>query len=661
MAVVMAILALCAQPWPKTMGYPGRFSTLRDAGTKPAMVSNGAYTLDTERVLKVHAIVPRRAGNAFGERVYGGSMSLCTPGAHWQQDLPDAARKTSVAWPSQGRARVTQTVTDGEWTGEMSVDMAAVHPALGFTMRRLRGGGMLAAGLIGWGWAKRIAPTDWLADGDEMTRKAGAEAKVAPKDPAQLTLLFRDESGFMGVLRFTPAPADMTINDDGLTWAYKAEVAEARLVYVVFPTTPALSDIDALIDRLTAGPQAARQGFGCDGGVHGKPWVDMEAEENEGIMLPASLADAVAGMSVPMVEGAAKFVDGRKVRIGLDAPPLLEKMAPEFRALPETSRKRIEGWAREIIARQTPDGAFSFGLQRGFYDGITCCALAEVMGVVSAEMKPEIARAVEKGLAHLWDNQPEAKAWPGVVLSPEQPGYYELAVDYPEIEACILQATALYAAQGHRDYAARRWPQVQRQFEQLRFFYDQTGIALAAPGPNHWHVIAESAVGGYLGWQAMYHLAMMADQPSFAEEARARAALAWKAWLAMFRWREEFGEPKGVVNGINNCIVECWTEPAWAYVQTTWFTVLPGFAVPKDDDLGVWRMLRAQPWWEWTGAQKSTQRAYDACNATALVRAGYGDEVKAHWPAVAERPFLWDSFDQTPVLSMAAEAWLAGG
>ncbi len=658
MMVAVMMIALCGQPWPKTMGYPGRFSTLREAYGQPTMTANGAYTLDTERVLKIHAIVPRRAGGNFGERVYGGSMCLHTPGGHFQQDLPDTARVTHVEWPGQWRARVTQTVTDGEWSGELSVDMAADDPALGFTLRRTKGGGALAAGLIGWGWSKAIAPTDWLADDQDISRKAGAEMKIAAKDPAAMGLLFRDESGFLGALRFTPSPADLSVNDDGLTWSYRADVQEARVTYVIFPTMPAVSDIDTLVGRLTDGPHPVRQSFGCDGGPKGKPWVALEPEAGEGMVVPPSLADAVSGRSVPMAEGLAKFVEGRKLRMALDVPPLLEKITPEFKGVPEASRKKIETWAREIIAHQLPNGAFSFGLERGFYDGLTCAALADVLGVVGPDVKAEIERSVEKGLGHLWDDQRDAKSWPGVKAPPEQAGFYELVVDYPEIEACILQATAVYAAQGHKEYAVKRWAQVQQQFEQLRWFYDLTGIALAAPGPNYWHVIAESAVGGYLGWQAMYHLALMADQPVYAEEARARAALAWKAWDTMFRWRDEYGEPKGVVNGINMQQVECWTEPAWAYAQTTWFTFLPGFALPKEDSFGVWRMLRAQPWWEWTGTLRSTQRAYDACNAVALVRAGYGDEVKAHWAAVSARPFHWDDFDQAPAMSMAAEAWL---
>ncbi len=660
MIAALMMIALCGQPWPKTMGYPGRFSTLRDAATKPTMTANGAYTLDTERVLKVQAQVPKRAGQVYGQRVYAGSMSLYTPANHFQMDLPDAARVTRVEWPGQWSARVTQTVTEGEWTGEMSVDMAADDPALGFTLRRIKGGGALSAGLIGWGWLKAIAPTDWLADDQDLTRKAGAAMQINPKNAAAMGLLFQGEGGYMGALRFTPSPVAMSVNDDGLTWSYRPNVQEARVTYVIFPATPALSDIDILVDRLTDGPHPLRQSFGCEGGAAGKPWVEMEAEGAEGMVLPASLADFVKGKSVPLAEGTAKFVDGKQVRIGLDEPPLLEKITPEFKAVPDANRKKIEAWAREIIAHQLPNGAFSFGLERGFYDGLTCAALADVMGVVGPDVKAEIDKAIEKGLGHLWGDQPESKAWPGVKEAPEQAGYFGLCVDYPEIEACVLQATAIYAAQGHKEYAVKRWAQIQKQFEQLRWFYDVTGIALAAPGPAYWHVIAESAVGGYLGWQAMYHLALMADQPAFAEEAKARASLAYKAWQTMFRWREEFGEPKGVVNGINMQQVECWTEPAWAYAQTTWFTVMPGFALPKDDSFGIWRSLRTQPWWEWTGKLKSTQRAYDACNAVALMRAGYGDEVKAHWAEVSARPFHWDDFDQAPAMSMAAEAWLSG-
>jgi hypothetical protein len=150
----------------------------------------------------------------------------------------------------------------------------------------------------------------------------------------------------------------------------------------------------------------------------------------------------------------------------------------------------------------------------------------------------------------------------------------------------------------------------------------------------------------------------MAGRARYAEEALARAAFAWDAWRTVFGWRGEYGPPAAVVSGVCRGIVETLAEPPWAYVQYTYFTHLPGFALPADDEFGVFRMLEAQPWWEYTGRGASTQRIYDGCNAIALARAGRGDQVRRHWPAVSGRPFQWQSFDETPVLEVAALAWL---
>jgi hypothetical protein len=150
-----------------------------------------------------------------------------------------------------------------------------------------------------------------------------------------------------------------------------------------------------------------------------------------------------------------------------------------------------------------------------------------------------------------------------------------------------------------------------------------------------------------------------AERTEYAEEALARSAFAWDAWRAVFRWRQAYGEPKAVVSGVCRGIVETPAEPPWAYVQYTYFTHLPCFALPAEDEFGVFRMLQAQPWWEYTGRLASTQRIYDACNAIALARAGRGDQVRRHRSTVSERPFHWQWFDETPVLEVAALAWLS--
>ena len=172
------------------------------------------------------------------------------------------------------------------------------------------------------------------------------------------------------------------------------------------------------------------------------------------------------------------------------------------------------------------------------------------------------------------------------------------------------------------------------------------------------HLIAESAVGGYLAWASLHHLGKLIKRP-WAAECRSRAALAWAAYRELFRWREEFGET-GVVNGWSNWVAETKRPEPWAYVQTTWFSFVPMVPVEREDRYNLWRSLREQPWWDYTRTEASSrQRCYDYVNALALARAGYADEVREHWADVAPRPFWWDYFDATPALAIAALPQLA--
>ncbi|MCX7599320.1 MAG: hypothetical protein N2512_10735 [Armatimonadetes bacterium] len=650
MLVTVLLFAAAGQIGEPGYGYPGRLSTLRAAlRGEPCWTANGVYTLDVERVLKVHAIVGRRVGDTYGARVYGGSLSLRAPSGAWGFELPDADRAVSVQWPDQWSAAVIQTLSEGTWKAQVSADLVVDVPVIWFTLRRVAGAAPIQAAFLGYGWAQRTAPREWVIGGQAYQRPDGREIDVPVDTAGSLTAIFRDPEGFSGALRFSPAPADLRLSDDGFTWSYAPAVSEAQVCYgfdVDGHANEALISehvrrAEAWIGQVPAAPPLMVQTFGCDGGPRGQPWMEISCKKGGPVLL-------------------AGVVSESPLRMSLDQPPLIDQVAPDFRPLSDDARRRVDDWVRQALSHQKPDGSFTFGLGRGFYDGITCGVLALVLNLVSTDIRPALHKAIEAGLRHLWFDTAECRDWPGVLLPPEVPDFHASATDYPEIEACILQATALYAAQTGGEIARELWPQIHRQFEQLRFFYDLNGIALASPGPGYHHVIAESAIGGYLAWHGLYHLALMADQPSYAAEARARAALAWRAWQDLFRWRDDYGDPPAVVNGINQGIVECLTQPPWAYVQSTWFTFLPGFALPRDDTFGVWRMLRAQPWWEWTGALGSTQRAYDACNAIALWRAGYREEVLAHWAEVCRRPFSWNTFDETPIHAIAAEAWLSG-
>ncbi|MCC7492270.1 MAG: hypothetical protein IT204_08000 [Fimbriimonadaceae bacterium] len=100
MLTLCLAVALLASP-------PGRFATLSVAPpTGLRQTANSTFTLDLEKVLKFHAIAPRRTATHFGELVYAGSLALRGARVQWSYALPDGARETSVSWPAAQRCVV---------------------------------------------------------------------------------------------------------------------------------------------------------------------------------------------------------------------------------------------------------------------------------------------------------------------------------------------------------------------------------------------------------------------------------------------------------------------------------------------------------------------------------------------------------------------------
>jgi hypothetical protein len=630
------------------LGYPGAFSLLRPGMTQPRAV-NTTYELDVEKVLKVQALVPRRDGESYGVRAYAGSMTLGTPDGSWSYLLPEAGRKTDVAWPEPFAARVTQHFEQGPWRGSVSVDMAQQYPTLWFTLRREAGEAPLRGALLGWGWAKAPGPANW-------------------KEPRARPFLgtFKFADGCNGLLRMEPPPAKVDVDADGVQWAYPADVAEARVAYTVVPRARSIEDGVTLLfpgllpDAVASPPQGWTQRFGGDDAA---PWVEFAARDAKWLALPSSLYSPPPEdkpqpgvLSFDAVQGPQDLVAGPVHRVPLPVPPGLGTVAPPWRALDGAPLARIQSVVSQILDHQAADGTFPFNEGRSFYEGLTLAGLSEVGPLLAEPLKSRLNAAVAKGLEHAWSHQQAPKLWPGVLVMPEQPGYVESATDYPEILGCVLQATSLHTALADPGWPAAHRAQIDAQFDQLRGFMGADGIALAQPGPVYVHQIAESAIGGYLAWQALAHLA---TDPARRAEARARAAYAWQAWRTLYGWRAVFGEPPALINGYENGLAQTIDKPAWTFVQSTFFCFLPCFALPADDHFGLWREVDAQPWWEWSGALGSVQRVYDPSNAIALARGGRLDDVRAHWSEVVKRPYSWQSFDEAPVYEAPAAAWLA--
>jgi len=281
-----------------------------------------------------------------------------------------------------------------------------------------------------------------------------------------------------------------------------------------------------------------------------------------------------------------------------------------------------------------------------------------VMPILPEPLRGQTAEALGKCLDALCDGHVRSQAY-GLLVPPEQESFIQSAIDYPEITATLLYAILAYTLNADPQYAAGRADLIETHYGQIGEMTTPEGLAWARADTQHMHLIAESALGGYIAWCSLYHLGKLLRK-TWMSECRSRAALNWTAYRELFRWRAEFGE-QGVVNGWSNWCAETKVQVPWAYVQSTWFSYVPFMTHDAEDRFGLWRSLRAQPWWEYTGAQESRQRCYDYANALALAKAGLWEaEVKPHWEAMAGRPFWWDYFDATPVTAIGALAQMRG-
>jgi hypothetical protein len=512
---------------------------------------------------------------------------------------------------------------------------------------------------MGWTWAERKAPSAWLVDGRAVDRGEGTVLQV----PAGgRVLAFRDVHGpFTGVLVFTQPSQRAWVNDDGLFWLWgRAGGAPVELPVVAYALVPAAlspEEVAALADAVSEPPAGV-----SSGAVAGeRPAWAVRVERGRSAPVPPALAplfaDQKAAVSVPSVAGPLLLLPGRECRTELPVPPELERPLPAFdRGVGAGEKALVARHVEEVLAHRAPDSRFTFSEGRTFYDGFVCAALSQVLPLLERPLRGTTAQAVGECLDTLCDHHVRSRAY-GLLVPPEQPAFIESAVDYPEITSCLLYGMLAYALNVDRDYP-KRWAELlATHVRQIAEMSSLCGVAYAAAEPTRLHVIAESAVGGYLAWASLYHLGRLTSAP-WTGEARARAALAWSSYRQLFRWRPEFGET-GVVNGWADWCAQVKTPEPWAFVQTCWFSFIPLIPYEHEDRYGLWRSLRAQPWWRYTAGPPPTQRGYDFANALALARAGYPEEVKAHWREVLDRPFSWETFDYTPVLALAAIPQLA--
>ena len=622
------------------------------------------HRLDIERGFKLHCLVPRLGQEVYGAHEYAGFLTARVGDDPWmfigdqppeQGAIPKTLRdlRSGAFWlRRESPDHVTQIRQAVAWD--------ALYPLVWFTTSlRLDREADVTVGLMGWGWAERKAPTAWTADGRPLRRPEGGELAF----PGQCRVLsFEDDHGpFTGVLLFPASPQRVWADDDGVYWQWQHVPAGESVqiptpAYALVPGRLTPPQRDALVELMPASPGPAPVG----GILADPPGYRVANPLAQAVPVPPPLAalvtDRKRAVAIPAAAGDLLIVRGDECRTELPVPPELERPVPPKTAVPGEVVGEVSRHVEDVLAHRSPDGRFAFSEGRTFYDGFVCGALAQVVPLLEPPLREEAARAACACLDFLWQHQVRSKAY-GLLVPPEQPSFIESAVDYPEITSCLLYGTLAYALNVDREYPRRYSDLIRIHFDQIGNMTSPCGTAYAAADTNRLHIIAESAIGGYLAWASMYHLGRMVDSP-WTAESRARAALAWAGYRELFRWRPEFGEDN-VVNGWWDWCAQVRTPEPWAYVQSTWFSFIPLVPYEHEDRYGLWRSLRAQPWWQYTAGPPPRQRAYDYANALALARAGYADEVKAHWREVHERPFSWETFDYTPVLAMAALPQLA--
>jgi len=614
------------------------------------------HRLDMERGFKLHCLVPRLAEGAYGEHEYAGFLTARIGEQPWMFIGDD--------WPEHVKAPLTlQDLKQGEftvrrrtatWQIEQTARWIAMYPAV-WTSAEVRAdeGGPVIGALMGWAWAERAIATRWLADGEALERSAGGTLQFP--DQCRWVAYHDGHGPFAGLIAFPDPPARVWADDDGLYWDWGRvragqSVQTTEIAYALVPGEPAAGDLQRLADGLLPAPAAFRAGV-APGEAPG--WL-VAANEAKAVPVPPSLAPLHLlrnGVTpVPTAAGDMLLVPGTGYSLDLQAPPELEVPLPRTKADGSVAEE-VAQHVGDILAHRLPDGRFEFSQGRTFYDGITCGALAQALAVLSDPLRRQTAEAVRDCLEALFDQHVRSDRH-NLLVPPEMPSFIESAIDYPEITATLLYATLAYSLNAEPDYAGRHRELIEVHRQQIWEMTSPCGTAWARADTQHAHIIAESAIGGYIAWASLYHLGKLLSA-DWAAECRSRAALAWTTYRSLFQWRPEYGDV-GVVNGWSNWRAEIQSDPPWAFVQSTWFSFVPFLPVEKEDRYGIWRSLREQPWWEYTGELGSRQRGYDFCNALALARAGLADEVREHWETIGARPFWWDYFDATPALAIAA-------
>ena len=658
----------------------GRFSPLsKVTATTNSAIGNAGYLMNIEKgIFKVSSLTPQFStipdGNNYGTPIYAGGISLRGPSGHWLYENPGTGYTYTVSQSQNGfnLGTVTMNLSEPSWAGSLVAKVAAGYPQTWYTYTRTSGTGAIHGGLVGYDWAGRVAPTS-LSAGTAASQTAYTRSGTLTLTPggAPYYLAYQDTAGggFSGCLRFDVAPTTITIDNISVQWDYATSVSTTNVQYMTVAPTLSMASAVWISGLFPTAPTALTETFGNDGS--GNPQVTVSATGMSNLMLPAGTG--TPNGSISTVEGTLGIKTGASsYSYTLPTPPQMATLNQTFPALNATDQGSVDTWINEVIANQASSGTYNMSGGRGFYDGVTCSSLALVYPNLSTTMKASVKASVKKCLDYLWTNLPTCTNWPAYKVAPEQAPFVQGAIDYPEIMGFILQATALYCKNIDSTYLATRWSAINTQFNQYKDFTDWSGAQYANPGPDFYQIIPEGSIGGYLGWHALYHLATMNGQTTLANEARARAAMAYAAFGSLYAWKTAYGS--GIVNGNHNGPLEIFITSIWAYQQYAWFTFLPGFALPDPDTYHVWSGLENMPgtggknWMQYTqptgsGGFGSSQRAYDGANMSAYSRVGKYFYFSSYREDLRTRSVRYSNPDGTPaadnssILMIPAEYW----
>ncbi|MBI2301866.1 MAG: hypothetical protein HYU66_23425, partial [Armatimonadetes bacterium] len=389
-ALAMLLYSACAAQ----ESAPGRLSLLRHVGRPEGVeLTNLTYTLLQEKVLKVHAVTLAPTQGGLGERRYAGSFTVGTgaQGKPWLFEAPAEQRTASAAQKGPLQAEVTLNGKGDGWTCDETAHFSVGYPAVWLKLRASGSALPLRGALMGWGWVPGRTPESWWTPGGQRERPAGTELKLAGKDCP--VLAWNDAAhGWSGALAFTTQPSEVVINDDGIRFDYPDGVAEANMAYLVSVPGVAGGSARAGLEALPAPPANYRLDYGA--GAQG-PWVEYA---NDSATTGTLTFASPKGASLPLASGLAGRLwlgAAPRERVSLTERPGFDQPVPELKPLPPPVRDRVAALVKELIARQEPDGRYTYGQDRGFWDGITATILAQALPLLPDADRPAATASVK--------------------------------------------------------------------------------------------------------------------------------------------------------------------------------------------------------------------------------------------------------------------------